>query len=398
MQLNSKNSRVSLNAVVAGAGPAGLACGLALLKCGMTVAIAGPSSLQSSTRGDTRTTALIGPSVLLLRELGVWGQCEAHAAPLKSLTLIDQTGRLLRAPDITFHASEAGLEAFGYNVPNQTLVAALMQKLSDYDGGFIDVAVTDVHPVASGVALRLQNGQDIHTALVVGADGRNSLCRAAAGIAARRWNYGHTAIACSFEHTAAHNGACVELHRAGGPMTTVPLPGRWSSLVWVERPDEAARLMSLSEPDFAAAVQKELGSFTGAVVSVKPRAAFPLIGLAVSSYAKNRIALAGEAAHVVPPIGAQGLNLGFRDAAILAECVGEAFAADHDIGGAQTLAAYNAKRRGDVLSRTLAADLLNRTLIAGFLPFDAGRAIGLSALSASPRLRQVMMRRGMGGV
>ncbi len=397
MQLNSENRGAGLNAVVAGAGPAGLACGLALLQRGLAVCVAGPNPLQSGARMDARTTALIGPSITLLKSLGVWARCEAHAAPLKSLTLIDQTGRLFRAPDVTFHASETGVEALGYNVPNQTLVAELMKSLAEHAGAFIDAAISDVRPGESGVSLTLDGGAELRAALAIGADGRDSICRVAAGIAARRWDYGHTAIACSFEHTARHNGACVELHRAGGPMTAVPLPGRWSSLVWVERPADAERLMRLSEPEFAAAIEKELGSFTGAVVSVKPRAAFPLIGLAVSVYAKNRIALAGEAAHVVPPIGAQGLNLGFRDVAILAECAAQEFANGRDIGDAQTLSAYNAKRRADIISRTLVADLLNRTLIAGFMPFDAGRAAGLSALAASLRLRQFMMRQGMGG-
>jgi 2-octaprenyl-6-methoxyphenol hydroxylase len=164
----------------------------------------------------------------------------------------------------------------------------------------------------------------------------------------------------------------------------------------VEFPAEAERLMALGDDAFAAAIEREFAPFCGRVTAVSARQAFPLSALAVGSYARNRVALVGEAAHVVPPIGAQGLNLGFRDAAHLADCAGAAHQAGEDLGGDAVIRAYNAARRGDVWTRTLAADVLNRTLIAGFAPFDLGRAAGLSALAASAGLRRFAMRRGMG--
>ncbi len=382
---------------VIGAGPAGLAAGLAFARHGFNVCVFGPRPDAIEGRPDTRTAALLGRSAILLHELGVWEPLESEAAPLKSLTIIDQTGRLLRAPDITFHASEIGLPAFGYNIPNRTLTAALFAALAAYERAFAETAaVTDIFCSESHAILQTAEGQKFAAPLAVGADGRASLAREKAGIGMRQWDYGHTAIACSFEHEAAHEGRCVELHRTGGPFTCVPMPGNSSSLVWVEKSAMADDLMRLDDRAFATAIEAKIGTFLGRVASVGPRSAFPLSALAVHSYGRNRIALVGEAAHVVPPIGAQGLNLGFRDVAALAEAVMDARKAGHDIGSKSVLSAYSARRSGDVLSRTLAADLLNRTLIGGFAPFDAARGLGLAALNTIPALRRFMMRQGIG--
>ncbi|MFQ5626373.1 MAG: FAD-dependent monooxygenase, partial [Methyloligellaceae bacterium] len=177
--------------------------------------------------------------------------------------------------------------------------------------------------------------------------------------------------------------------------TTVPLPGQKSSLVWVETPDEAKRLLGLSDEAIALEIETRLQGCLGHISNAGPRAAFPLSGMSVRRYAARRIALAGEAAHVIPPIGAQGLNLGFRDAAMLAQCAGAALADDDDPGSASALAAYDKARRNDVASRIFAVDLLNRSLISGLPPLQAARGLGLHLLDGIAPLRRAFMREGL---
>lgn len=376
--------------VVVGAGPAGLAAALALSKTGFGVICTGPPLRPS----DTRTTALLQPSIDLLEQIGVWEACRVHAAPLRVLQILDDTGRLFRAPDAVFDSAELGERPFGYNIPNQALVSALHAALAEHKNvRFLATkGVCDVVPDVSRVTLTLTEGGTLTARLVAGADGRKSLCRRAAGIRARSWDYPQTAIACNFAHTRPHDGACIELHRSSGPLTAVPLPGCMSSLVWVETPQEAARLMALDDAAFARELEHGLHFALGRVGDVGPRGAFPLSGLEARDFAARRIALVGEAAHVVPPIGAQGLNLGFRDVAALRRIVSEA---GGDPGRAAVLRAYNAARRGDVITRTLAADLLNRTLYSGFTPFQLARGAGLHLVNTIGPLRRFLMRKGI---
>ncbi|MFP3921985.1 MAG: FAD-dependent monooxygenase, partial [Dichotomicrobium sp.] len=239
--------------------------------------------------------------------------------------------------------------------------------------------------------LALGEGGSIAARLVVGADGRNSLCRRKAGIKARSWDYPQTAIACNFSHSRPHEETCIELHRASGPLTLVPLPGDNASLVWVETPGEAERLYALDEVAFARQLERSMHFALGRVTEVGARGMFPLSGLQARDFAARRIALVGEAAHVVPPIGAQGLNLGYADVAALTRIV----RAHHDPGGEAVARDYNRARRGDVLTRTLAADLLNRTLYSGFAPFQLARGAGLHLVNTVGPLRRLLMREGI---
>ena len=398
--------------IVAGLGPAGLTAALAVAQAtaarGSRVCAIGAPAAAGGL--DTRTTALLGPSVALLEHLGVWPRCRLDAAPIDAIRLFDDTGRLLRAPDITFHARE--LQAtkgggrdpapFGWNIPNARLTAALRwraQAMANLD--IVETAgISRILPDATQVRIELAGGQAFDAPLLVGADGRHSMCRAAAGIGTRLSEYPQTAIACNFAHTRPHDNVSTEFHRPSGPFTTVPLPdagaGFRSSLVWVERPDEATRLMTLTEAAFACAMEARLRGLLGQIRVAGPRTAFPLARLSVSILAQNRIALVGEAAHVLPPIGAQGLNLGFRDCAALAECVAEAATLGQDIGGPAVMDAYKNARRTDVWTRTAAIDVLNRSLMSELLPAQALRGLGLHLLNSIGPLRRAMMRAGMG--
>jgi len=335
--------------------------------------------------------------VTLLENLGL-GETTCHSAgePILGIRIIDDMGSWLRAPEVTFTAAEVGRSRFGYNIANSTLTEALRDAATSIPTlDIIDASVTGVTPSDPGVDVHLDDGRTIAAMLVVGADGRNSLCRQAAGIDAKTWSYEQGAIACTFAHQRPHNGISTEFHRPAGPFTVVPSPGATSSLVWVERPDEAARLAALDEAAFRAALEAGLQGLLGSVGDIGPRATFPLTGLTASPSARNRIALVGEAVHVIPPIGAQGLNLGLRDAACLVDCVADALAIGGDIGGPATLEAYDRMRRPDIASRVWSIDLLNRTLLAQAAPIQALRGLGLHTLRSVGPLRRLAIREGL---
>ncbi|MEL6375361.1 MAG: FAD-dependent monooxygenase [Pseudomonadota bacterium] len=405
---------------VIGTGPVGLITALALAHHGACVDLIGPPFDAPHAARDTRTTAIFLPGIRMLERLGVWAHAAAHAEPLRTMRLIDATGRLLRAPEAAFHSSEIGEPAFGYNIANTALIAAAWQAFADANVTHTPmVKATAVRRVSQTEARRPDVGQDGASAhqddviiagidqagraitlpalnLVVGADGRHSLVRSSAGISADTTPYPQTAIACSFTHTAPHEGVSTEFHRSDGPLTTVPLPGRRSSLVWVEAPERAQALMGLDDDAFARTLEAQTDRLLGTVEALTPRAAFPLIKLTAARYATANHALVGEAAHVFPPIGAQGLNLGLRDAAALAAHVGEGLQRGHGAGAAATMDGYDRGRHGDVRLRTLGVDALNRSLLSRALPAQLLRGAGLHVLNALTPLRERVMREGMG--
>jgi 2-octaprenyl-6-methoxyphenol hydroxylase len=384
--------------LVIGAGPVGLAAALALVQRGVDVAIAAPKPTAASLAADTRTFAALGGSVDLLKVLGVWSAIRPHIAPLKGIRLIDARGGVFRAPEVLFEAHEAGLDSFGYNIPQAALGAALSAKAATTDGlRWHDTkAVTALTETGDGVAATLADGSTISARLVVAADGRNSVGRAAANIATTAWSYPQTAVACVFEHRRPHQDVSTEFHGPHGPLTTVPMPdgpnGPRSSLVWVDAPERAEALAAMSAEAFRMALSEGLQGLLGSIGDIHRRAAFPLTGLEAATMAQGRIALVGEAGHVLPPIGAQGLNLGLRDAATLADCV-EAGAKDP--GAPNVITTYARRRASDVWTRTRAIDLLNRSLLSSIVPLDALRGVALHALAASSTLRRAAMRQGL---
>lgn len=382
--------------VVVGTGPAGLIAALAIAAVGGNVHLAGPHVPAEHAHGDPRTTALFGASIDLLKDLDLWDRLAARAEPLKALRLIDDSGGWARVPEILFRAGEAGKDAFGYNLQNSDLVPALAEAVREHAIQWHPAFVETLHPINDRVRLRLTDGSEHEAALVVGADGRLSKCRTAMGAQTRTWCYPQTALVTQFAHSRPHHGVSTEFHRRAGPLTTVPMSGNRSSLVWVETPEEAARLKAMTCAGLSSALEERLQGLLGTLSDVGPRATFPLSGLTAEPMAASRIALIGEAAHVLPPIGAQGLNLGFRDAAWLAHAVKIATHSGEDIGGTAVMRAYNASRQNDILLRSAMVDVLNRSLIAGFAPFDFARQAGLLAVATVPWLRRLAMEGGIG--
>ncbi len=377
---------------VVGGGPAGLSAAIALAQGGANTALIA----RRAPYADNRTTALLGGSVDFLERLEVWPHCRDQAAVLKTMRLVDDTGRLIRAPEVKFSCEEIGLEAFGYNIENRTLVAALEQCAAGLSNltRFDDEAET-VTPEEAAVAVRTGGGQSLSARLIVGADGRHSLCREAAGIEVVSRELKQSALTFNISHSRPHRNVSTEFHTPEGPCVFVPLPGDRCSVVWVASPKEAERLKALGDEELSEAAERQSHSILGRVKVEAGRNLFPLAIERPKQFARRRVVLVGEAAHVIPPIGAQGLNLGLRDGADIADIVREAIAASEDPGAPQALRRYDFKRRADVLSRTFAIDIANRSLLSDLLPMQSLRAAGMHLLGSIGPLRRFAMREGL---
>ena len=373
---------------VVGGGAAGFAAAIAACKAGRrTILFAPPASFPPG-----RTAALLGGSIEFLSDLDVWPALAQHAAPITAIRLVDATSRLIRAPEAIFHASEIGLPAFGYNVPNGDLVDALKRHAESVEGlTLIAAPVDNVAPGDDEVLVAV--GKETFAArLVVAADGARSLARDAAGVKVKTWGYRQSAIVATFSIQFPHQGVSTEFHTEHGPFTLVPLEGDRVSLVWVDRPERAEWALGLSDADFSSAVEERAHAIHGAMRLDSKPAVFPMSAALAERFAKRRVALVGEAAHLFPPIGAQGLNLGFRDVRALWHVLVRHPA---DPGSPGALQAYHEARQEDVRTRTFAVDLLNRSLLTDFLPVQIARGLSLALVSSVPILRRALMRQGM---
>jgi 2-octaprenyl-6-methoxyphenol hydroxylase len=378
--------------VVIGGGPAGLATAIALAQANANTALIA----RRAPYADNRTTALLGGSVDFLGQIDVWPRCEDKAAALQTMRLVDDTGRLIRAPEVRFSCDEIGLAAFGYNIDNRALIAALEQRATELSNltRFDDEADT-ISPDDADVVIHTGQGKSLSARLVVGADGRQSLCRAAAGIEVKRRELHQAALTFNISHSRPHRNISTEFHTPQGPCVFVPLAGDRCSVVWVASPAEAQRLIALSDDELSEAAEQQSHSILGRITVEPGRHLFPL-GIEQSrQFAQHRIALVGEAAHVLPPIGAQGLNMGLRDAADVASLVRDAMHAGEDPGSPQVLKRYDSARRTDVTSRTFAIDMANRSLLSDFLPMQSLRAAGLHLIGSFAPLRRFAMREGL---
>lgn len=383
--------RLTTEIAIVGGGPAGLTAAIALAGAGIETVL-----VAKSAPADGRTTALFAGSVTALETLGVWQSCAGQAAPLRTLRIVDDTRHLLRAPEARFSASEIGLDAFGYNIENRHLLTALEARATSV------LNLTRIEDEAErldisdqSISIRLKNGSDIVARLVVGADGHRSICRAAAGIETDGWSYPQAALTFNIGHSRPHGDISTEFHTESGPFTLVPLPGQRSSIVCVVDPAQGEMLRALDQQALSAEIERRSHSVLGRIEVDATRGYFPLAVETARVFGANRVALVGEAAHRIPPIGAQGLNLGLRDAATIAELAAAARLVHADIGGAELLARYEKMRRADVVSRTFAVDLLNRSLLSSFLPLQGARGIGVFLMNRIGPLRRAVMREGV---
>ncbi|MCC2095430.1 MAG: FAD-dependent monooxygenase [Hyphomicrobiales bacterium] len=384
--------------LVAGPGAAGLTAAIGLAQAGYKVVLAGPAD----TRPTTRTVALFEGSLRFLDALGMRETVEQAGEPLAVMRIADDTGSPFRRPPVSFRAREIGAQYFGYNVPNSVLVTLLMDKARSL--GNIDIRpqmIARYDFAADHVVAQLEDDGAISARLLVAADGAASRARRAAGISTQTWDYHQTALTAFLAHPFGHENVSSEFHTRQGPCTFVPLPPQGehrhcSSLVWLMSHREAERRLALPVEELEDEISQAGHYVLGQMKLIRPVNSYPMRGLAARRLAAPRIALIGEAAHVFPPIGAQGLNLGFRDVAHLVEVLAEdAPIVPEDPGAAEFVTAYASKRRLDIASRTFGVDLLNRTLLNHLPPIDLLRAIGTTALAGIGPLRRAIMQEGM---
>jgi 2-octaprenyl-6-methoxyphenol hydroxylase len=379
-------------AAIVGGGPVGLAAAIGLAQHGVPTALVA----RKTAYGDNRTTALLGGSIDFLTSLQVWPRCEQQAAALRVMRLIDDTGRLVRAPEVRLSAEEIGEATFGYNIENRVLVAALEARAAElpnlvrYDD--------DASAIRGGdtcADIETKTGAHLSAAILGGADGRNSLARRNAGIELHTRTLEQAAVTFNTTHTRPHDNISTEFHTPHGPRVFVPLPGARSSVVWVTTPEEAATLQSLSDDELGLRAERQAHSIFGKMRAEGERHVFPLTMQNPATLAAGRIALLGEAAHVFPPIGAQGLNLGLRDAADFVRVVSAAHQAGEDPGEDRAMSQYSLARRPDIASRSAVIDVANRSLLSDFLPVQMVRAAGLHLLNIADPLRRFAMREGL---
>jgi 2-octaprenyl-6-methoxyphenol hydroxylase len=380
-------TNISAKALVAGGGPAGLAAACLLAHVGVDTVCVAPE-----VPDDPRTTALMAPSIRMLESLGVWtDDLRQHCAPLKQLHLLDDTGNLMSAPDLRFSAEEVGLDAFGWNVPLNMLVPALRGRAETLGTRFILDEIADVTTHGGSVSAMTKGGKTITATFAVAADGRNSLLRKAAGIHASAWSFNQSALVARFAHSHSHAFVSTEWHKLGGPFTTVPLLGNHSALVWMDKPERINALLELDSKDLARDIQLQCHGTLGLVSDVSKPYAFAMRGVKADRFAAQRTYLVGEAAHVFPPVGAQGLNMSLRDVGHMVDVA----TAHDDPGSDAAMAEYDAKRRADVVPRQTAISAMNQSLLADMLPLHLARAAGLMAVAWLPPLREFAMREGL---
>jgi 2-octaprenyl-6-methoxyphenol hydroxylase len=391
------NTETQADVLIAGAGAAGLSTALALAHAGFSVVCVG----HVDTRANGRTVALFEASLRFYKALGVWSRFRGKTAQLAKIAMIDSTGARFPVPPVSFAASEIGLSAFGENIENNVLVEGLAgialasSNLVLHEGMIADISFGE-----DAIDATLANGHRVTAKLAAAADGRASLARTRAGIGARTWTYPQTAFTALLSHAKPHRNISTEFHTRSGPCTLVPLcpaenkPNR-SSLVWLMTPEAAERRRALSNSELAQEIEDQVDSLLGKVEIDGPSGFFPMAGMSADRLVGHRIALIGEAAHIFPPLAAQGLNLSLRDAAALAEVLEDACVLGHDIGATRTLKTYATARRSDIFLRTNGVDILNRALLWNFLPVDFLRGAGSYALAMIGPLRRALMREGV---
>jgi 2-octaprenyl-6-methoxyphenol hydroxylase len=383
--------------LVAGAGLAGLTAAIAFAEAGFGVVSCGTD--ERLARG--RTVAMLDRSIAYLDSLGLWGAIEPEAAPMRALRMIDDTGGLFPPRPVEFTCAEIGLETFGWNVENDLMADALARRAAETKGvERMGKAVTAYDFSGERAVVRLDDGRSVAALIVIGADGRASPARRAAGLPVHAHRYPQSALTALFTHRLPHRDFSTEFHTREGPFTLVPLPPSAeapdrSSLVWVMSEAEARRREALDDAALARAVERQARSILGAMRLEGRRGVFPMVRQIVPKLTAKRLALIGDAAHAFPPIGAQGLNLGLRDVEAIVAAAVEARVAGRDIGGSVALEAYERARRADILTRTGVVDGLNRALLARFVPLDLARGAGLAALGAMGPLRRFVMREGV---
>ncbi len=385
--------------VIGGAGFAGLALAIALreaLGATFTVTVADPA-LRHAVSKDPRATAIAAAARRLFEAIGVWEAVEDKAQAMLDMVVTDsKLDDAVRPTFLTFGGEVEEGEPFAHMIENRHLVDALVAKAKALGIDLRATAVTGFEHERNAVDVTLADGATLSARLLVGADGARSSIREAAGIASHGWNYGQSAIVTTVGHERDHEGRAEEHFLPAGPFAILPLTGKRSSIVWTESGKEAERIVALPDDEFHAELEKRFGLQLGEIEVIGPRRAFPLGLFTARSFISTRIALVGDAAHIIHPIAGQGLNMGLRDVAALAEAVADAARLGLDIGGRQVLERYQRWRRFDTMTMGVATDGLNRLFSNRSDVLRLVRDVGLGLVERAPALKRLFIREAAG--
>ena len=384
--------------LIAGGGFAGLALAIALRQGsegGLSVALADPALDRAS--GDPRASAIAAAARRLFETIGVWDSIAADAEPILDMVITDsKVGNAMRPTFLTFDGEIAPGEPFAHMIENGPMIAALLDRARAEGVDLRPFAIRQFAYDPGRVTATLSDGTALPARLLVAADGARSVIREQAGIASVGWDYDQAGIVTTIAHERDHNGRAEEHFLPPGPFAILPLKGKRSSIVWTEGRDEAARLVALPDAEFLAELEQRFGLHLGDLAIAGQRRAFPL-GLHVArSFIAERIALVGDAAHVIHPIAGQGLNMGLRDIAALAEAVIDSARLGIDVGAASVLERYQRWRRFDTMAMGVATDGLNRLFSNNSDVLRLFRDVGLGIVDRMPNLKDFFIREAAG--
>jgi 2-octaprenyl-6-methoxyphenol hydroxylase len=390
--------------VIAGAGLSGMLLGLACAGAGLQVAIVDPQdpAAMLDQGFDGRTSAIAYGSRLVFDGIGLWPDIAAEAEPIREIRVADDESPLFLHYDSAdlSHGDIGAATPLGYIVENRVLRRALFERARALPNLKLIAPgrIAGVEASPTGAVAGLDDGGRLRTRLVAAADGMNSPLRRAAGIRATQWRYRQTGIVTTVAHAHPHCGIAVEHFLPAGPFAILPMRGDFSSIVWTEAVELAPRLLALPEAEFAAELRARFGDYLGPIEPVGPRWSYPLGLMQAERYTGRRLALVGEAAHVIHPIAGQGLNIGIRDIAALAELIVDRRRLGLDIGDEFVLEQYQRRRRADALVLAAVTDGLNRLFSNTIPPVRLARDVGLAIVNRLPPLKRLLMRHAMGTI
>jgi 2-octaprenyl-6-methoxyphenol hydroxylase len=392
-------NRKPTDVLIAGGGFAGLALAIALrdgLGDSFAVTVADPA-LASAQSKDPRASAIAAAARRMFEAVGAWQAVEDKAQPILDMVVTDsKLDDAVRPTFLTFGGDMEEGEPFAHMIENRHLIDALVTRAREAGVELRAGAVTGFTANTRAIDVTFKDGTEMSARLLVGADGAKSAVREAANIAIHGWDYDQSAIVTTVAHERDHNGRAEEHFLPAGPFAILPLTGRRSSLVWTETKAEAERIVALPDAEFHAELEKRFGLKLGDIEVGGPRRAFPLGLFTARSFIADRVALIGDAAHIIHPIAGQGLNMGLRDAAALAEVVADAARLGLDAGSANVLERYQRWRRFDTMSMGVATDGINRLFSNESDTLRIVRDVGLGLVERMPALKRVFIREAAG--
>ncbi len=395
----NKDGMPRTDVVVGGAGFAGLALAIALrqgLGSPFTVVVADPALAHAQSR-DPRASAIAAAARRLFEAIGVWDAVADRAQPILDMVVTDsKLEDAVRPTFLTFGGEVEEGEPFAHMVENKDLVDALVAKARETGVDLRAGAVSGFERDENAIAVALNSNEIISTHLLVGADGARSLIREQADIVTYGWNYDQSAIVTTVGHERDHNGRAEEHFLPAGPFAILPLTGKRCSIVWTETARDADRIVALPDGEFHAELEKRFGLQLGDIEVIGPRRAFPLGLFTARTFIGERLALIGDAAHIIHPIAGQGLNMSLRDVAALAEAIADAARLGLDPGGPDVLERYQRWRRFDTMTMGIATDGLNRLFSNHSDVLRLARDIGLGLVERMPALKRVFIREAAG--